>query len=54
MPALAPSCPLIKGYGDELENDYQSGQIFGNHRRPKVFAQRSPVLSVGTAAWKPR
>ena len=38
-PALAPSCPLIEGYGDELENDYQSGQIFGNHCPPKPLAQ---------------
>ena len=38
----------------QLENDYQSGQIFSNHCPPKALAQPSPVLSVGTAAWKPR
>ena len=42
MPALAPSCPLIKGYGDELENDYQSRQIFSNHCPPKALAQPRP------------
>ena len=33
---------LIEGYGDELENDYQSRQIFSNHYPRVAPAQRGP------------
>src|ERR1700687_1066684 len=36
------SYPLIEGYGDELENDYQSRQIFSNHCLPETVAQPRP------------
>jgi hypothetical protein len=41
-PALASSCSLIEGYGDELGNDYSSWQIFSNHFLPETVAQPRP------------